>query len=75
MNRLRSDREKDTEDYIFFQLANEREHLSLHDDVIESRQDISWLRGEISELQTRAKGQHRKQKYLLEMLKRNGCLH
>uniref|UniRef100_M4BS74 RxLR effector candidate protein n=1 Tax=Hyaloperonospora arabidopsidis (strain Emoy2) TaxID=559515 RepID=M4BS74_HYAAE len=42
---------------------------------MEARQDISRLRGEISELQTRAESQHREHKYPLEMLERKGCLH
>ena len=75
LNRLRSDREKDREEYAFAQLANEREQRSIRDELMEARQDLSQLRGEISKLQTRAERQHRDHKYLLEMLERKGCLH
>ena len=75
VNRLSSDWEKDRAEYAFFQLANEREQCSLHEELMEARQDISRLRGEISELQTRAESQHREHKYLLEMLERKGFLH
>ena len=59
VNRLSSDREKDREEYAFAQLANEREQRSLRDELMEARQDISRLHGEISELQTRVESQHR----------------
>ena len=75
LNRLSSDREKDMAEYTFAQLENEREQRSLRDELVEARQDISRLRGEISELQTRAESQHREHKYLLEMIKRKGFLH
>ena len=73
--RLRSDREKDRAGYAFAQLVNEREQRSLRDELMEARQNISRLCGEISELQTRAESQHREHKYLLEMLERKGFLH
>ena len=75
MNRLSSDWEKDRAEYAFSQLANEREQCSLREELMEARQDISRLRGEISELQTRAESQHREHKYILKMLERKGCLH
>ena len=68
VNRLSSDREKDRVEYAFAQLANEREQLSLRDELMEARQDISRLCGEISELQTRVESQNHEHKYLLEML-------
>uniref|UniRef100_M4BIV3 RxLR effector candidate protein n=1 Tax=Hyaloperonospora arabidopsidis (strain Emoy2) TaxID=559515 RepID=M4BIV3_HYAAE len=70
-----SDREKDRAGYAFAQLVNEREQRSLRDELMEARQNISRLCGEISELQTRAESQHREHKYLLEMLERKGFLH
>ena len=75
VNRLRSDREKDRAEYAFAEIANEREQRSPCDELMEARQDISLLRGEISKLQTRAMSQHREHKYLLEMFERKGCLH
>uniref|UniRef100_M4BYK5 RxLR effector candidate protein n=1 Tax=Hyaloperonospora arabidopsidis (strain Emoy2) TaxID=559515 RepID=M4BYK5_HYAAE len=75
VTRLSSERERDRYDFAFSQLENERNQRSLHDELVEARQDISRLRGEISELQTRADSQHREQKYLLEMLQRKGFLH
>ena len=42
---------------------------------MEARQDISRLRGEISELQKQAESQHREHMYLLEMLEHKGFLH
>ena len=75
VNRLSPDQENDWAEYAFPQLANEREQRSLSDELMEGRQDISRLRGDISELQTRAEIQHREHKYLLKMLERNGCLH
>ena len=54
VNRLSSDQEKDREKYASSQLANEREQRSLRDKPMESRQDTSRLRGEISKFQTRA---------------------
>ena len=75
VNRLSSDREKDRAESAFAQLVNEREQRSLRDELIEARPDISRIRGEISELQTRADSQHREHKYLLEMLERKGFLH
>ena len=75
VNRLSSDQEKDTAEYAFAQLANEWEQRSLRDKLMKARQDISRLRGDISELQTRAESQHREHKYLLEMLRGKGFLH
>uniref|UniRef100_M4C0R8 RxLR effector candidate protein n=1 Tax=Hyaloperonospora arabidopsidis (strain Emoy2) TaxID=559515 RepID=M4C0R8_HYAAE len=72
---LSSDREKDRAEYAFAQLANEWEQRSLRDKLMKARQDISRLRGDISELQTRAESQHREHKYLLEMLRGKGFLH
>uniref|UniRef100_M4BGU7 RxLR effector candidate protein n=1 Tax=Hyaloperonospora arabidopsidis (strain Emoy2) TaxID=559515 RepID=M4BGU7_HYAAE len=54
VTRLSSERERDRSDFAFAQLENERAQRSLRDELVEARQDISWLRGEISELQTRA---------------------
>ena len=70
MTRLSSERERDRSDLAFAQLENERTQRSLRDELVEARQDISRLRGEISELQTRADSQHREHKYLLEILER-----
>uniref|UniRef100_M4BUN5 RxLR effector candidate protein n=1 Tax=Hyaloperonospora arabidopsidis (strain Emoy2) TaxID=559515 RepID=M4BUN5_HYAAE len=75
VNRLSSYRENKRTEYAFAQLANEREQRSLRDEQMEARQDISRLRGEISELQTQAEIQHRDHKYLLDILERKGCLH
>ena len=75
VTRLSSERERDRSDFAFAQLENERIQRSLRDEIVEARQDISRLRGEISELQTRADSQHREHKYLLEMLERKGFLH
>ena len=61
--------------YDFAHLANEGKHLSFHDELMEARQDISRLRGEIHELQTLAEIQHREHKYMLKMLERMGFLH
>uniref|UniRef100_M4BPW8 Uncharacterized protein n=1 Tax=Hyaloperonospora arabidopsidis (strain Emoy2) TaxID=559515 RepID=M4BPW8_HYAAE len=70
VTRLSSEREKDRSDFAFAQLENKQAQRSLRDELVESRQDISRLRGEIPELQTRADSQHREHKYLLEMLER-----
>ena len=70
VNRLSSGREKERAEYAFYQLANEREQRSLRDELMEARQDISRLRGEISELQTRDERQHREHEYLLEIIER-----
>ena len=59
MNRLSSDWEKERAEYAFAQLVNEREQLSLRDELMKARQDISRLRGKLSELQTRAEIEHR----------------
>ena len=75
VTRLSSERERDRSDFAFAQLENERTQRSLRDELVEARQDISRLRGEISGLQTRADSQHREHKYLLEMLERKGFLH
>ena len=75
VNRLSSYLEKNRAKYAFAQLENEWEQRSLRDELMEARQDISRLRGEISELQTRDESQHREHKYLLEMLERKGFLH
>uniref|UniRef100_M4B6P4 RxLR effector candidate protein n=1 Tax=Hyaloperonospora arabidopsidis (strain Emoy2) TaxID=559515 RepID=M4B6P4_HYAAE len=72
---LSSERERDRSDFAFSQLENEQTQRSLRDELVEARQDISRLRGEISELQTRADSQHREHKYLLEMLERKGFLY
>ena len=50
VNRLSSDRKKDRVEYAFPQLSNEREQRSLRDELMKARQDISRLRGEISEV-------------------------
>ena len=63
-----SERERDRSDFALAQFDNERTHRSLRDELVQARQDISRIRGEISELQTRADSQHREHKYLLEML-------
>ena len=68
VTRLISERERDRFDFAFAQLENERTQLSLRDELVEARQDISRLRREISELQNRSDSQHREHKYLLEML-------
>uniref|UniRef100_M4BAD5 Uncharacterized protein n=1 Tax=Hyaloperonospora arabidopsidis (strain Emoy2) TaxID=559515 RepID=M4BAD5_HYAAE len=70
-----SERERDRSDFAFAQLENERTQRSLRDELVKARQDISRLRGEISELQTRADSQHREHKHLLEMLESKGFLH
>ena len=70
VTRLSSDWERDRSDFAFAQLENERTQRSLHDELVEARQDISRLRGEISDLQARAERQHREHRYLLEMLYR-----
>ena len=75
VTRLSSERERDRSDFAFAQHENEWTQRSLLDELVEARQDISRLRGEISELQARAGSQHREQKYLLEMLERKGFLH
>ena len=75
VSRLSSDWEIDRSDFAVAQLENERTQRSLRDELMEARQDISRLHGEISELQTRADSQHRQRKYLLEMLERKGFLH
>uniref|UniRef100_M4BW02 Uncharacterized protein n=1 Tax=Hyaloperonospora arabidopsidis (strain Emoy2) TaxID=559515 RepID=M4BW02_HYAAE len=72
---LSSERERDRSDFAFAQLENERTQRFLRDELVGARQDISQLRGEISEFQTRADNQHREHKYLLEMLERKGFLH
>ena len=59
MNRLSSGWEKERAEYAFAQLVNEREQLSLRDELMKARQDISRLRGKLSELQTRAEIEHR----------------
>ena len=61
--------------FAFAQLERERTQRSLRNELVEARQDISRLRGEISELQTRADSQHCEHKYLLEMLERKGFIH
>ena len=68
MTRHFSKRERDRSDFAFAQLENERTQRSLRDELVEARQDISRLHGEISGLQTRADIQDREHKYLLEML-------
>ena len=75
VNLLSSYREKDRAEYAFSQLVNEREQRSLRVKLIEALQDVSRLRGEIFDLQTRAESQHRELKYLLEMLERKGFIH
>uniref|UniRef100_M4BHU5 Uncharacterized protein n=1 Tax=Hyaloperonospora arabidopsidis (strain Emoy2) TaxID=559515 RepID=M4BHU5_HYAAE len=75
VKRLSSEREGDRLDFAFAQLENEQAQRSLRDELVEARQNISRLRGEISELQTRADSQHGEHKYLLEMLERKGFLH
>ena len=75
VTRLSSERERDRSDFAFAHLENKRAQHSLRDELVEARQDISRLRGEISELQTRADSQHREHKYLLEMLECKGFLH
>uniref|UniRef100_M4B375 RxLR effector candidate protein n=1 Tax=Hyaloperonospora arabidopsidis (strain Emoy2) TaxID=559515 RepID=M4B375_HYAAE len=75
VTRLPSGRERDRSDFAFAQLENERTQRTLRDELVEARQDISRLRGEICELQTRADSQHHEHKYLLEMLERKGFLH
>ena len=49
VTRLSSERERDRSDFAFAQLENERTQRSLCDELVEARQDISRLRGEISE--------------------------
>ena len=75
VNRFSSERERDRSDFAFAQLENGRAQRSLCDELVEACQDISRLRGEISELQTRADSQHGEHKYLVEMLVRKGFLH
>uniref|UniRef100_M4BWX9 RxLR effector candidate protein n=1 Tax=Hyaloperonospora arabidopsidis (strain Emoy2) TaxID=559515 RepID=M4BWX9_HYAAE len=75
VTRLSSEKERDRSDLAFAQLENERTQRSLRDELVEARQDISRLYGEIYELQTRADSQHREHKYLLEMLERREFLH
>ena len=75
VTRLSSERERDRSYFAFAQLENERNQRYLRDKLVEARQGISRLRGEISELQTRADSQHCEHKYLLEMLERKGFLH
>ena len=75
VTRLSLEREKNRSDFACAQLENERAQRSLRDEQVEARQDISRIRGEISELQTRADSQHREHKYLLDMLKRKSFLH
>ena len=75
MTRLSSERERYRSDLAFAQLENERTQRSLRDELVEARQDIPRLRGEISELQNRADIQHREHKHILEMLERKGFLH
>ena len=48
VSRLSPDREKNRAEYAFDQLAYGRDQRSLRDELMEARQDISWLRGEIS---------------------------
>ena len=50
VTRLPSERERDRSDFAFAQLENERTQRSLRDKLVEARQDISRLRGEISEI-------------------------
>uniref|UniRef100_M4B4E5 RxLR effector candidate protein n=1 Tax=Hyaloperonospora arabidopsidis (strain Emoy2) TaxID=559515 RepID=M4B4E5_HYAAE len=75
VTRLSSKRERDRSDFVFSQLENKQTQRSLRDELVEARQDISRLRGEISELQTRADSQHGEHEYLLEMLERKVFLH
>ena len=75
VTRLFSERESDRSNFAFAQLENERTQRSLRDELVEALPDISRLRGEISKLQTRADGQHREHKCLLEMLESKGFLH
>ena len=49
VTRLSSERERDRSDFAFAQLENERTQRSLRDELVEARQDLSRLRGEISE--------------------------
>ena len=74
VNYLSSERESDRSDFAFAQLENERTQRSLRYELVEARQDISRLCGEISELQTRTEIQRREHKYLLEMLERKSFL-
>uniref|UniRef100_M4BYI0 RxLR effector candidate protein n=1 Tax=Hyaloperonospora arabidopsidis (strain Emoy2) TaxID=559515 RepID=M4BYI0_HYAAE len=75
VTRLSSEPERDRSDFASAQLEKERNQRSLHDELVDTRQDISWRRGEIYELQTRADSQHREHKYLLEMLECKVFLH
>ena len=75
VTRLSSERKRDRSDFAFSQLENERTQRSLRDELVEAHQDIYRLRGNISELQTRADSQHCEHKYLLEVLERKGFLH
>ena len=75
VNHLSSDRENDRAENSFAQHANERERLSLRDNLVEAYPYISWCRGEKSEIQTQAESQHREHKYMLEMLECKGILH
>ena len=61
---------RDRSQFAFAQLKNKRAQRSLRDELGEARQDISRLRGEISDLQAHADSQHRVHKNLLEMLER-----
>uniref|UniRef100_M4B922 RxLR effector candidate protein n=1 Tax=Hyaloperonospora arabidopsidis (strain Emoy2) TaxID=559515 RepID=M4B922_HYAAE len=70
VTRLSSERERDQSDFAFAQLENERNQRSFRDELVEARQDISRLRGEISELQSAPPAQ-----VFLEMLERKGFLH
>ena len=50
VNRLSLDHEKDRKEFVFAQLKNERAQRSVCDELMEARQDISRLCGEIPEL-------------------------
>uniref|UniRef100_M4BDV7 RxLR effector candidate protein n=1 Tax=Hyaloperonospora arabidopsidis (strain Emoy2) TaxID=559515 RepID=M4BDV7_HYAAE len=75
VNRLGSYREEYRPKFAIAQLKNERENLSLRDELVETRQNLPRCSGKISEIQTQAESQQRDHKYLLEMLDHKGFLY
>ena len=63
LSRVGLDQEKDMTEFTVSQHENERADRFLFDDLEQARQVIYRLRGEISELQSRAESQHREHKY------------
>ena len=72
--KISSEREKDRSQFAFAHLENERAQHSIRYELMEARQDIYRLRGEIYELHTRADSQHREHKSILKMFERKGLL-